>query len=525
METLASFLAGAWQEGTGPEFVVENPATEAPLAHGRAQATAAPAFDWARRTGIEATSALGYRERAERLGALAKLMFEHRERFLDVAVASGGNTRKDAKFDVDGASAVLAAYARIGKDLGEGNVRAADAPVPLLKTGKLRAQQVFVPRRGVAVQINAFNFPAWGMVGKFAVAFLAGMPTIAKPATSTCLLAYHIARTFLESGLVPEGALQLYLGPAGDLLEHVDGQDVVAFTGSADTGRKVRTAPRVLETGTRVNVEADSLNAAIVGADVEPGTDLYDTLLRDLVTEMTQKAGQKCTAFRRILVPEGLVDRLQEDLCERLSAVAERTGDPARDEVRMGPLTSAAQLRDARGGLARLSEAADRVFGNPDRRSFAGVPEGKGHFLEPILLRARSEAVLAPDAPFHHCEVFGPVATLLPYDGSVETAARIVALGGGSLQSSLYTNDRAAVARAVERIGPFLGRLVADDEKNAPGTIPPGGVLPLVHHGGPGRAGDGSELGGLAGLGLYQQRLSLQAGASLLAKVVPATGA
>ncbi|RMG97385.1 MAG: 3,4-dehydroadipyl-CoA semialdehyde dehydrogenase [Deltaproteobacteria bacterium] len=521
MEKLASYLAGTWEEGTGPRFVLENPATETPLAEGRAVASAAPAFAWARNVGIENVTALGYRERAERLEALSKRMFEERERFLDLAVANGGNTRKDAKFDVDGASAVLAAYARIGADLPEGNVRPVDAAVPLLKTGKLRAQQVFVPRRGVAVQVNAFNFPAWGMVGKFAVAFLAGMPTIAKPATSTCLLAYHIARVFLESGLLPDGALQLYLGPAGDLLDHVDGQDVIAFTGSADTGRKIRTGARVLDAGTRVNVEADSLNAAVVAADVEPGTELYDTLLRDLVTEMTQKAGQKCTAFRRILVPEPLADRLQEDLVDRLGAVAERTGDPARDEVRMGPLSSAAQLRDARAGLARLSEATERVFGDPERTSFVGVPDGKGHFLEPILLRATSDAALDGAAPFHHCEVFGPVATLLPYDGTLEAAARIVALGGGSLQSSLYTNDRDLAARAIEHLGAYLGRMVIDDEKNAAGSIPPGGVLPLVHHGGPGRAGDGSELGGTTGLALYQQRLSLQAGASLLAKTVP----
>ncbi len=521
MTTLESFVAGSWTAGTGRSFVLENPATGARLAEGKALASAAPAFAWAREKGIPNVRALGYRERAERLGALAKRMFEHREALLDVAVENGGNTRKDAKFDVDGAAAVLAAYAKIGAELPEGNVRPDTEAVPLLKTGKLRAQQVFVPRCGVAVQVNAFNFPAWGMVGKFAVAFLAGMPTIAKPATSTCLLAHRIARLFLESGLLPEGALQLHLGPAGDLLDHVTGQDVIAFTGSADTGRVVRTHARVLETGARVNLEADSLNAAILAADVEPGTELYDVVLRDLVTETTQKAGQKCTAFRRILVPAGLVETLQADLCERLSEVAERTGDPARDDVRMGPLTSAAQKAAALEGLARLERAAARVFGDPGRATFVGVPEGAGHFVEPILLRAEPAAVEDPAAPFHHTEVFGPVATILPYDGTVASAARIVALGGGCLQSTLYTNDRAVAAEGIERLGPYLGRLVLDDEKHAGGSIPPGGVLPLVHHGGPGRAGDGSELGGRTGLALYQQRLSVQAGASLLAKTIP----
>jgi phenylacetic acid degradation protein PaaN len=276
----------------------------------------------------------------------------------------------------------------------------------------------------------------------------------------------------------------------------------------------------VVAQGVRVNVEADSLNAVVLGPDVEPGSELFDLAIRDLVTELTQKAGQKCTATRRILVPEARLDDVREALRERLIDMATKTGDPAQKEVRMGPLSTAQQLRDAQAGLRALAGSATRICGNPERTGFVGVPDGKGWFLEPILLEATAEAALDPGSAFHRIEVFGPVATLLPYDGSVAAAARIVGAGDGSLVTTVYSDDRTFTSEAVAALSPLLGRLVIADEKSASGSMSPGCVFPVVNHGGPGRAGGGGELGGRAGMQLYLQRTTIQGGASQLARLL-----
>jgi oxepin-CoA hydrolase/3-oxo-5,6-dehydrosuberyl-CoA semialdehyde dehydrogenase len=357
------------------------------------------------------------------------------------------------------------------------------------------------------------------MVGKLAVAVLAGMPVLSKPATSTSALAARIGEIIVESKILPEGAFQLLLGPAGDLLDHVGPQDVIAFTGSADTGARIRGHQKVLGEGVRVNVEADSLNAVVVGPDVEQGSELFDLLIRDLVIEMTQKAGQKCTATRRILVPEATLEAVRDTLKERLEDISTKVGDPAQDGVRMGPLSTASQLEDGRKGVAALKASAEVVVGNPERTDFVGV-QGKGYFLEPILLQASAAAAKDPTSAFHKTEVFGPVATLLPYDGSVEQAAEIVGLGSGSLVSTVYANDREFTGRAIAELAPFLGRLVIADEKIAGASMSPGCVFPVANHGGPGRAGGGAELGGKPGLELYMQRTTIQGGAGQLAKIV-----
>jgi oxepin-CoA hydrolase/3-oxo-5,6-dehydrosuberyl-CoA semialdehyde dehydrogenase len=269
-------------------------------------------------------------------------------------------------------------------------------------------------------------------------------------------------------------------------------------------------------------VEADSLNCAIVGPDVEPGTALFDVLVRDCVTELTQQAGQKCTATRRILVPEGRLEALRDALRDRLSEISTKTGDPADKANRMGPLSTAQQLADARAGVAKLSQSAERIFGDPERKTFEGVDAGQGWFLEPVLLQATAEGALDPKATFHHVEVFGPVATLLPYDGDVVTAAKIVGYGEGSLVSTWYSDDRALTKRAVAELAPHLGRLVLASEKTAGASVAPGCVFPVVVHGGPGRAGGGAELGNRLGMDLYLQRTTIQAGGSQLARLVGA---
>ena len=526
MRALESYLCGAWKSGTGTPATLVNPATEAPLAVVLPAGDLAAAVAHGREIGGPALRALSFRQRGALLQALARHLHGHREALLDLAVTSGGNTRGDAKFDVDGGLGVLAAYAELAETLPEDPWLLDGDAAALVRTSKVRAQHLLVPRRGLAVHINAFNFPAGGMLGKAAVALLAGMPVLSKPATSTSALAHRIAELIAEAKVLPEGAFQLLMGPAQDLLDHLGPQDVIAFTGGADTGARLRAHPNVLRNGVRLNVEADSLNAVVLGPDLAEGSQLWDLALRDAVIELTQKTGQKCTATRRILVPTAQLEPLRDALAERLADIAAKTGDPASKAVKMGPLSTAQQLHDARAGLARLQQHARVVRGDPQRGDFLDAPAGKGFFLEPILLEADPAAITDAGASFHQVEVFGPVATLLPYDGTATQAARVVALGGGSLVSTVYSDDREFTARAVADIGPQLGRLVLNDEKSAAGAFSPGCVFPQANHGGPGRAGDGGELGGRLGLALYMQRVAVQGGASQLARLLggkPAT--
>jgi oxepin-CoA hydrolase/3-oxo-5,6-dehydrosuberyl-CoA semialdehyde dehydrogenase len=520
MKAYRSYLAGSWLSGQGDAIELVNPATEAPVGTLRRSGSLREAMQHGREVGGPNLRRLSISERGQLLKNLAKLLHEHREELLTLSVDSGGNTRGDAKFDVDGATGVLAAYAFLARSLGDGPWIPRGEATEVMRGSKIRTHDVLVPRRGLAIHINAFNFPAWGMVGKLAVAVLAGMPVLSKPATSTSALAARTGEIIVESGLLPAGAFQLLLGPAGDLLDHVGPQDVIAFTGSADTGARIRSHAQVVRTGARVNVEADSLNAVVIGPDVESGTELYDLVVRDLVTELTQKAGQKCTATRRILVPEDLLESLRESLTDRLGEVAAKTGDPAADGVRMGPLSTRQQLEDGRAGVSALEKSAKRIVGDPARKSFVGVDDGKGFFLEPILLQATADAARDPQSPFHSTEVFGPVATLLPYDGTVGTAASIVAAGEGSLVSTVYSDDRGFTADAVAELSPYLGRLVIASEKVASASLSPGCVFPVAVHGGPGRAGGGAELGGVTGLELYMQRTSIQGGGGQLARLL-----
>jgi len=518
MRTLESFLNGKWTSGPGTPALLVNPATEETLAHVAPAGSLAEAVAYGRDVGGPALRALSFRQRGALLQALAKKLHGEREALIDLAVTSGGNTRGDAKFDIDGGLGVLAAYAELAETLPEDPWLTVDEPAALVRTSKVRAQHLLVPRHGLAVHINAFNFPSWGLIGKLAVAILAGMPVLTKPATSTAALAHRIGELLAGGDILPPGAFQLLVGPAQDLFDHLGPQDVLAFTGGAHTAGLLRTHPNLVASGVRLNVEADSLNSVVVGPDVAEGSELWDLVLRDAVIEMTQKAGQKCTATRRILVPQASLPALRDALAERLADIAARTGNPASKAVKMGPLSTGQQLADARAGITRLQEHASIVRGDPHRHDFVDAPAGKGFYLEPILLEATG-GQSDPKASLHHVEVFGPVATLIPYDGKIAGAAAIVGFGGGSLVTTLYSDDREFTARAVAELGPHLGRLVLADEKSAAASFSPGCVFPQANHGGPGRAGNGAELGGRLGLELYMQRLAVQAGASQLARL------
>jgi oxepin-CoA hydrolase/3-oxo-5,6-dehydrosuberyl-CoA semialdehyde dehydrogenase len=509
MKTLRSYLCGRWIEGKGAPQTLFNPATEAPLAQVSSDGLdLAAALAYSRDHGGPALRALSFAERGALLRDMAKAIQAHRDELLDLAVANGGNTRSDAKFDVDGAIFTLQTYADLGEQLGAARFLIDGDGVQLGRSPRFHGQHISVARHGVAVHINAFNFPAWGMAEKAASALLAGMPVLAKPATSSALVAHRAMEILVEKMVLPQGFLSVLLGAPRQLAALLGAQDVLAFTGSGDTGARIRALPNIIRESVRVNVEADSLNAAVLGPDAEPGGDMYETFLKDVLRDMTQKAGQKCTAIRRVLVPAAHAATVRDDLAEGLNAV--RVGDPALEETRMGPLASGAQLADVREGVGKLAAEGRTAFGS------AAPVAGKGFFISPVLMEFAKDALAAS---VHAREVFGPVASLLPYSGKGADAAAIVARGNGGLVSSVYSEDSDFLEEIVTGIAPYHGRVFLGHPKieMSPG---PGTVLPQLTHGGPGRAGGGEELGGARVLAFYMQRVALQGSRPVIQKLI-----
>jgi oxepin-CoA hydrolase/3-oxo-5,6-dehydrosuberyl-CoA semialdehyde dehydrogenase len=433
---LRSYICGEWVEGESPQAPLHNPTTEEVLAETSTEGIdVGAALDCARGRGSPALRSMTFQERGERIGRMAKVLHEHREELIEISIANGGNTRGDAKFDIDGGTGTLAYYSKLSVELGEQRIILDGAVEPLARNPRFVGRHIQTPFTGAAIQINAFNFPAWGFAEKAAVALLAGMPVISKPATSTSLLAHRIMEIIVEAELLPEGALQFLCGGAGDLLDRLTCQDVLSFTGSGRTAQFLRTREAMVRNSVRHNVEADSLNAAVLAPDVGRESETYDLFLREVQREMTQKAGQKCTAIRRIFVPKERVDEVQEDLIEQIRTV--RVGHPALKQVRMGPLATRQQLEDVTSGIQRLREVGEVVHGG-GRGDVIEVPERKGYFVGPTLFRVSSAE--APEV--HDHEVFGPVQTLMPYSGEAEESARLVNLGGGGLVASVYTDDR-----------------------------------------------------------------------------------
>ncbi|MHC4261884.1 MAG: 3,4-dehydroadipyl-CoA semialdehyde dehydrogenase [Planctomycetota bacterium] len=507
MTTLESYLCGTWQKGTGASQPVINPATEEVLAEcssGGLDLGAAVAY--ARETGGPALRAMSFPERAAMLGALSKAIHEHREALIEISTANGGSTRGDAKFDLDGATGTLAAYASFGKRLDDRPFLTDGEGQQLGRTPRFWGEHVRVPRPGVAVHINAFNFPGWGMCEKMACALLAGMPVIEKPGTPTSLIAERIARIIVDSGLLPDGAFQFLCGSAGDLLDQLGPMDCVAFTGSSATGAVIRGNENLVRNNVRVNIEADSLNSATLGPDVDSDSETYSQFLSNIVTDMTQKAGQKCTAVRRILVPEAMVEQVTEDLTADLSRQA--VGDPTDSSTRVGTLTSMGQFQEVRAGIQRLAEGGKVVCGGAD-----AVSE-KGFGIAPTLI----VAVDGEASVFHEFEVFGPVASILPYSGDAAKAVELVNRGGGGLVASVYSDDTKWTQEVALGIAPWHGRVWLGSARLEGQATPPGLVLPMSIHGGPGRAGGGEELGGLRGLDFYLQRTAIQGFQGLVQK-------
>ncbi len=514
VQELRSFVRGDFHAGSTSAARAElvNPSTEEVLATASTEGIdMGAAIAFARETGGAELARTTFAERGAMLKAMSKAIIAHRDELLDLAMKNGGNTRSDGKFDVDGASGTLDYYADLGAELGATNVMIDGEGAAVGRSARLFGQHAFVPRGGVAVHVNAFNFPAWGLAEKAACALLAGMPVLSKPATSTAIVAHRMAEIFVAEKLLPPGAFSFLAGGAGDLLDHLGGQDVLAFTGSHSTGKKLRTGAAVLERGTRVNVEADSLNAAVLGPDVEEGSDTESLFFTDVARDITQKTGQKCTAIRRVYVPRARLEAVVAELSERLAKV--KVGDTAHEDVTMGPVSTAQQHKDVKAGIEKLAGCSKIAFdGGAGGKQPIGQKDGKGFFLFPTLLVCESPK--AGDAVHTH-EVFGPVATVMPYD-SPEELVRLVGAGGGGLVSSVYSDDKAFLKKAVLGIAAFHGRVTIGSAKVAGQAIPPGTVMPQLLHGGPGRAGAGEELGGRRGVGLYMQRVALQGDKALL---------
>jgi oxepin-CoA hydrolase/3-oxo-5,6-dehydrosuberyl-CoA semialdehyde dehydrogenase len=509
---LQSHIAGRWL-GTQPAQVLASAVNGRPVAATHAEAIDfGQALDHARRVGLPALLALDFQQRGQRLKALAKYLVEHKERLYAVSAHTGA-TRSDGWIDIEGGSGTLFAYAGFAAELPSGNVVHEGPVLPLGRQGVFAGTHLLVPRRGVAVHVNAFNFPVWGLLEKFAPGFLAGMPTIAKPATATSYLTEACVRLMLESGLLPEGSLQLVIGGTGDLLDRLQESDVLTFTGSAETAAKLRTHPNVVARSIAFNAEADSLNCAILAPDVTPDDEEFELYVKEVAREMTVKAGQKCTAIRRAIVPRRHLDALAAKLRERLAKTV--VGDPALPAVRMGALASRAQQRDVAAKVAELAAGAELVYGERDGFAPQGEGVAEGAFFAPTLLLARDPH---GHAAVHEVEAFGPVSTLLPYD-DLDEAVALAARGRGSLVGTLVTRDPAVAARVVPEVAALHGRLLVLDREAAVESTGHGSPLPGLKHGGPGRAGGGEELGGLRAVTHYLQRTAVQGSPTMLAAI------
>ncbi len=515
MIQLQSYVSDSWQSGEGVPRDLVNPSTNETIAQTSTQGLDfKAAMTYARDVGGPALRALSYEERGSLLKQMSRAIYAERERLLIVSRDCNGATRGDSKFDVDGATGTLAWYASLGKRLGDKRVELDGLADKLAANARYVGQHVRLPRPGVAVHINAFNFPAWGAFEKIACAILAGMPVVSKPATSTCLLTYEMMKIVIDAGFMPKGTLSFVAGSAGDLLSHLGPQDVVAFTGSADTAATLRQTPAVLHQSTRFTAEADSLNAAVLGPDVMPGDDIWHSYIRNIVKDMTQKAGQKCTAIRRIIVPSERVDDVAESLIQELSRIS--IGYPLDKSIDMGPVASKAQYNDVQNGIEIFSKHAEVLHGGIERINGLNVDEGVGYFVAPTLFKARD----SHDELFHSKEIFGPCATILSYSGDASEAAALVAKGQGCLVSSVYSNDKDWLGVMLFEAAPWNGRLQMVSQKIADSALPPGMVLPNQIHGGPGRAGGGEELGGLRGIEHYSNRIAIQGDRGILSKLL-----
>ncbi len=509
-KVLQSYLGGKWQAGSGDGAVLVNPTTGDTVASASSKGLdLKAALGHSRNVGGPELRKFSYAQRAELLGKVADALAARRDEWFEIARQNSGNTKADASIDVDGSIGTLKYFAKIGSKLGDAHMLRDGAPMRLARDANFQGLHVGVPLDGVAVHINAYNFPAWGLWEKAAVSLLAGVPVFAKPATSTAWLAQEMVSAVIAAGILPEGALSILCGSPNDLLDHLQLGDGVAFTGSADTGEAIRQHKRIRQQNVRVNIEADSLNSALLGPDVASESSEFGFFVREVVREMTSKTGQKCTAIRRVLVPSQQVQPVIDAISAVLKAVV--VGDPSNATTNMGPVVNMSQRKSVEEGIAKLRTQADLAY---SAENFAPLDAdlSRGAFVPPTLLKVHDHA----DANvIHEVEVFGPVATVVPYRDKAEAFA-LARRGGGSLAASIYSGDAAFLAEAGVALGTSHGRIMLIDPAIGDSHTGHGIVLPSCMHGGPGRAGGGEELGGLHGLWFYHQRVAMQGSAATL---------
>ncbi|UWR95301.1 phenylacetic acid degradation bifunctional protein PaaZ [Phaeobacter inhibens] len=511
---VSSFAAGQWiAPGAGARSIA-SAITGAPLAQaGNDALDVQGMLDYARTVGGPSLRKLTFHDRARMLKALAGHLNQHKQALYDLSFNTGA-TQADHMIDIDGGIGTMFVFASKGRrEMPDAHVYLDGEIEQLSRNGTFLGQHICTPLQGVAVHINAFNFPVWGMLEKLAPTLLAGVPAIVKPATATCYVTELAVRLMLESGILPEGALQLVSGGLGDMLDHLTMQDVVSFTGSAQTALKLRANPVILENSIRFVAEQDSLNASILGPDAVPGTPEFDLFVKEVSREMTTKAGQKCTAIRRTIAPDAQVEAVIEALSARLAKT--QIGDPRLETTRMGALVSNSQKRDVLEKAAIIGQEAERVFGDPENFSVDGADAEKGAFVPPMLFHCTD-----PDKAqrVHDTEAFGPVSTIMGYR-DLDHAITLANRGEGSLVASVITHD-AEVARAVALgTGAYHGRLYFNNRDSMKESTGHGSPLPHMVHGGPGRAGGGEELGGVRGVKHYMQRTAIQGSPDILSAI------
>ncbi len=511
---LESYVEGAWRRGEGEGQPVLNAATgDVHALIGTEGLDFKAALAWGRAKGGPALRSMTIHERALMLKAVGLKLMELKEEFYLENFATGA-TRRDGWIDIEGGIGTMLTFAsKARRELPNTKVLT-EGPVEVLsRDGSFVAQHILSPFIGVAVHINAYNFPIWGMLEKLAPTLIAGMPCIVKPASQTAYLTETVVRRILDTGLLPDGALQIVTGSAGDLLDHVDEQDVVTFTGSASTGQMLKSRPAILENSVRFTMEADSLNASILGADAGPGTDEFDLFVREVANEMTVKAGQKCTAIRRIIVPKAHEQAVVEAVSARLSKT--KIGLPDDEAVRMGAIVSLKDREGVKAKVAELSREAEIVAGSLDNVDLVSGNAEQGAFMAPVLLRC--DKPLDADI-VHSVEAFGPVATVMAYADNQE-AVELARKGRGSLASSLFTNDSSFAHEVVTGLAPFHGRVLIGNRGSAKSSTGHGSPLAPLVHGGPGRAGGGEEMGGMRGVKHFMQRSAIQGTPEMLSAV------
>jgi len=513
MQKLGNYITGKWIEGDGDGQQLYNAVNGKPIICASSEGLDfAAILQYAREKGNPALRKMTFQERGRMLRALALHLMQHKEKFYTISYLSGA-TRIDSWIDIEGGIGNLFSNASLRRKLPDESFCLDGDPIVLSKGNSFMGHHILVPKEGVAVHINAYNFPVWGMLEKIAVNLLAGMPAVVKPATVTCYLTEAVVREIIQSNILPEGALQLICGSAGDMLSHLNSQDVVTFTGSATTGIKLKSHPTILNESVPFNMEADSLNCMVLGGDVVPGMPEWDLFIKEVKKEMIVKAGQKCTAVRRIFVPANKMEAVSKALITELEKTV--IGNPMNEKVRMGSLAGEGQRQEVRSQVQKLLASSQIIYGSLDSVAVLDADEKEGAFISPVLLMNND--------PFnceepHNVEAFGPVSTIMPYK-TIDEAIALSKKGKGSLCSSIITADAAIAKLYVLGAATHHGRILVLNNECAKESTGHGSPLPLLVHGGPGRAGGGEEMGGLRGVKHYLQRTAIQGSPSMITAI------